>query len=548
MSPNPQLSFTQGDAQWTTLRARALSDLYFFVSAILGYADRIPMKESVHALLCKFVEKRTGHPALDTKRYRKIEMPREFGKTSIVTKGYTIQRICADPNISILLCNEKEQNAKDFLAAIKFEFQSNDLLRALFPEVIPRDFSDTTWSASRIIVTRSSGRSEPTVFVTGVGGSVTGMHPDLIICDDIISREAMENARAGSRQIMEQTNRWIHQLEPLLNSNARPFPEIIFIGTRWWAGDSYEHIEQAFGYGSEPQTYLLRVKLPNGEVQQVPAKVVGDLAMYRRSAIEDGRASFPEKKDMDALAKIRVMDEALFACNYLNDPSNEVTATFRETWLNYYDSLDEDTYRITDSTGAKRNYALDQLDRLLFVDPGGFSARQVEDRARAAVVVTGTSMRGEHLLLDIYSEKDTFLRCCEKVVEWAQRYAPRKIVIERAGQQAAFIELVRKALQDAGVQIGIEETKPGAKAKEMRILTLEPLFQRGAIFVGRGPNFHEFREQYRTFPRSIRLDILDTLANLPTFAKKQPRTATNTAARQAEELAAYYERRGLALP
>src|SRR5205807_1335440 len=83
-------------------------------------------------------------------------------------------------------------------------------MRALFPEVVPLDFTDTTWSASRIVVRRTSGRKEPTVSTIGVGGTVTGLHFDLIVCDDIISREAMENARAGSRQIMEQTNRWIH--------------------------------------------------------------------------------------------------------------------------------------------------------------------------------------------------------------------------------------------------------------------------------------------------------------------------------------------------
>lgn len=546
-TPDQTLDFTQGDAKHAALRQRAISDLYWLCENVLNYGTRIPMRPATHALLCRFVEKRTGHEALDGAHYRKIEMPRETGKTTLVTQGYAIQRICANPEIAILLANEKEQNAKDFLSAIKYEFESNELLRALFPEVIPLDFSDTTWSASRIIVRRTSGRKEPTVSVIGVEGIVTGMHFDLIICDDIISRTAMENARTGSWQIMHQVNRWIHQLDPLLSSGAEPFAEIVFIGTRWWHGDSYEHIETAFGYGDVKRPYLLRAKLPDGTAQQITAYRMGDLAMFRRAAIEDGRSIFPEKWDLEKLAKIRVRDEALFACNYLNAPSDEVTAVFKESWLQYYDRLDEENLRYTDGSGAKRMCAVDDLDRLLFVDPGGFGARSVEDRARAAIVVVGTTGRGEHLLLGVYSEKDTFLACGRKIVEWASRYSPRKIVIEQAGQQLAFIELVKKMLHEDGVQVNVEAAKPGTKAKEQRILGLEPLFQRGSIFIGRGPDFHEFRTQFSQFPRSARLDILDALAYLPTFAKKQVRSMSPEA-RQRQELAAYYARRGVEQP
>src|SRR2546422_2051204 len=292
-STNPlQLQLTEEKRQqW---RARSLRDLYWFAGTVINYGDRVPVREGPHALLCKFVEKRTGHKALDGARYRKIEMPRETGKTTLVTEAYVVQRICANQDIAILIANEKEQNAKDFLSEIKHQFETNGLLRALFPEVVPPDFNETTCSASRIIVNRKSGRKEPTVSVIGVGGTVTGMHYDVIVCDDIISREAMENARAGSWQIMHQVNRWIHQLEPLLNSNADPFPEIIFIGTRWWHKDSYEHIEDAFGYGDVKRPFLLRWKdIQTAAVQQVTAFRQGDLAMFRRSGNEDGPSLCP---------------------------------------------------------------------------------------------------------------------------------------------------------------------------------------------------------------------------------------------------------------
>src|SRR3990167_96174 len=115
----PTVNFVQGDAEWTRLRALALSDLYWFCAFVLGYGERVPIREHMHRAFCRFIERRTGHPALDT-----------------------------------------------------------------------------AWSASRIVLRRASGRKEPSIFVIGVGGTVTGMHPDIIIVDDMISREAAENARA----------------------------------------------------------------------------------------------------------------------------------------------------------------------------------------------------------------------------------------------------------------------------------------------------------------------------------------------------------------
>ena len=162
------------------------------------------------------------------------------------------------------------------------------------------------------------------------------------------------------------------------------------------------------------------------------------------------------------------------------------------------------------------------------------------------MVVVGSDGRGTHCLLDIYSEKDTFLACIQQIVAWVTRYHPRKIVIERAGQQGAFIELVRKALVEAGLNTTLEEVRPSRQQKEMRILGLEPYFQRGEIRIGRGPNMHEFRTQYAHFPRAARLDVLDALAYMPQFIKKLPgKSQQKPEERRASELAAYWSKRGI---
>lgn len=536
-------SFTQGDPTWTRLRERALGDLYWFNDVVLGMGPLIPMTHKTHLLLCRFAERKTGSPLLDEAPYQKIEMPRETGKTSLITQGRVIQRICRQPNISIMLANEKELTARDILSAIKHQVETNDLLRALFPEIVPKDLNDTTWSSSRIIVNRTSGRKEPTVFVVGVGGTVTGMHPDEIMVDDAISREAMENARAGSWQIMHQTNRWIHQLEPLVNKNQEFSPQITFVGTRWWHNDCYEHIEEAYGYGESARPVLLRATAPDGTVHQVTAYRIGDLAVFRRQAIEDGQSIFPEKWSLEKLAKIRLVDPALFAANYMNQPSDDVTATFKSDWQKPISWLDDHQFTFMDDA-KKYTQRVSDLDLLILVDPGGFGERLIESRARAAAILVGDDLKGHKFFLDCYSQQDTYLMAIRQIVAWAQQYTPRKIYVERAGQQVAFAQLLREELKKVGCAVVVDDTtlKPESKAKEVRILEMEPYWQRGQVYVGTGPNFHEFRTQYAQFPRAQRLDVLDILGYWPRLMRKFSPSAQKPAARQAQELSAYKAR------
>ena len=548
------LTFVQGDETWKAYRTRFLTDLYWAASVVLGYGTRVPMREFAHRGLCRIVEGRTGCAAIDDAHVQRLELPREWGKTTVISQARVVQLIAENPDISILLCNEKEGNAKDILAAVKWQFESNNFFRALFPEIIPPDFNDTTWSASRIVVPRTSGRKEPTVFVIGVGGTVTGMHPDVILVDDMLSREAMENSRAGVGTIMQQLNRWINQLRPLVSKQYAKW-RIYFIGTRWWSGDSYDHIDLAYGYHETSTTYTLRIPMPPdspcpawGQVQMLTAARMGDLVIFRRAAIENGRSTFPEKWTLEDLANMRMVDEALFACNMMNNPSNDAVATFKQGWLQTHTWVDDRNILFTNAEGKKKLVALSDLDVLMLVDPGGFSARNTEDRARPAVIVVGDDREGMYHVLDIYNEKDTFLAAIQQIVSWCSRYHPRKIYSERAGQQAAFSQLLRVALKDAGLDTTVDDTtlKPGATQKEVRILALEPYFQRGQFTIGTSAAFHTFREQYSQFPRTIRKDVLDVLAYVPRVVK--PKASANqsrqNAARQESERAAYRARRG----
>jgi predicted phage terminase large subunit-like protein len=543
------LTFTRGDATWTALRTKAMSSLYFFAGVVLKLGDAVGMTESMHGLMTRVVEKRTGVPRLDTAPYRMILMPRGTGKSALITQAYTLQRLCADQNLAVLIANERLENAVAFLAAIKQQVEQNELLQSLFPEIVPANYNETTWSTTKILLPRTSGRQEPSILCIGSGGTVTGMHPDLIIADDIISREAMENARRGDGNLTDQMVRWLAQLVPLLNSGYEPFPEILLAGTRWYRGDVYERAEELWGAGQSQETWMLSVKTPTGTSEPIPVHRTGDVVTFSRKAVENGRATWPERKgyDVESLAKLRLMDAELYAANYQNDPSDDLTSTFKESWVQYYDwSTPDVAVQYIDGAAKTVTHLLADLDILMLIDPGGFAIRKGNDRMRGAILVTGTTPGDtpEHLILDTFSDAVPFMQVADQILALTTRYRPRKVYIEEVAQQAAFLELVRRLATERGVSLPLERITPRSKVKEARILNLEPYFQRGLIRLGRGPQFHELREQYRAFPRGTRVDLLDALAYGPQVWRQPRMGGVSQAARQRVEVERYKQRRG----
>jgi hypothetical protein len=297
---------------------------------------------------------------------------------------------------------------------------------------------------------------------------------------------------------------------------------------------------------------MLKSRLTDGSTQRLPAYRVGDLVVFRRAAIEDGQPAFvslgEDKYGLEALAKLRLQDPELFAANYLNQPSDELTATFKESWLRFYDWLDGesgDQVAFHDLGGKRRSMDVGSLDVLAFVDPGGFGKNKGGDRARAAIVVTGTTADSLHLILDLYSEKGTYVQAMQAFVGFVRRYSIRKAFVERAGQQVVFIDQLRHLCRKEGLGVIIEEVTTGVKSKDDRILGLEEYFQRAQIYVGRGPKFEELRVQYSQFPKAARKDILDALSQAPGRWRRVGGVARQATQRQQAEIAAYLQRRGL---
>lgn len=541
-----QLQFVEGDETWKKLRQRALDDQFFFTSTVMGYADLIPMTELAHRPLTVFIDQATGKQDIDEKPVSLILQPRELGKSS-VARCWIIRRLCKYPNRAILLCSETATLAEAILASIKAEMMGNELLRALFPEVIPRDDKDTTlWRSDKINVKRTTNRPEPSLMVAGVDKAITGFHPDDIVVDDMVGREAAENARIGDRALTLSLHGWIKTLVPIANKQCDPPYTMKFVGTNWYNGDPYSFVESYFGRGEEAREYSMYVKMPDASRHKVKVYTKGDLSVMRRAAVEEGRSIFPRKWSIEKLAEMRMADPQGFACWYMNQPTDEVTQIFKDSWIGKYEWQGFGQVRLVENTGKAVTYSLRDLDILVSCDPGGFRREmRGAGRARPAVLVTGTTPTDRHLVLEAWSEDVSYDEAADKIIEFAQRYGPRKIIIERAGQQVVFIDLVKKLAKAGKVNVAFDDYRPTAKDKSQRILGLEAFFQHNQILLDSGPRLLELRTQIQQFPNGVRVDVLDALHMLMSFWRKPGQQGNqNQEERRARELAMYHERRG----
>lgn len=542
------LTFTQGDEQWKALREKALSNLFWFCDTVLGFGEVVPMTRRAHYSLCRFAERQSGHPELDTKWARLIKVPRAVGKSTLITQGYAIQMAMKHPDIAILICNETERGATKFLAAIKAQFTDNAFLRALFPDRIPQfpEKDCKKWTETEVVLPRDSTRQEPTLQAIGVGGAITGAHPDLALVDDMFSDEAMENARVGSFIIFEKINHWISRLRPLVNAKES-WHGILFVGTPWWEGDSYEYVLKAFGYGEAKKVFRVKHAYEQGTVE-VECYVVGDLSIYNRPILEHGTSFFPERWPDERLAKMRVDDPLLFAANMMLDPTAPEVVVFKPNWRRFFEWNGENQVHYKNQE-LKDCYVLtEDLDVIVSIDPafteGGTTS------SFQAIVATGGTGEGLRLILKAQGTRQSIEGFIGDIVETCRKLKPRKLLIEKAGQQITFIMDVKAALNEAGIRVSVEEVTPGGKNPDMRIATLETFFERGQIYGHR--NDELFWREYDGFPRSKFKDLLVALAYQPPFwdlhggrAQKGP---PKQVARAEEEIRMLYQRMGRTPP
>ena len=144
-------------------RELALNDLFFLLVYVLGvdFANN----DWVFARCREVQEEPDGF--LDI-------WSREHFKSTVITFALTIQDILCDPTITVGIFSFNRPIAKAFMRQIKWQFESNQKLKDLFPDILYQEPEKESpmWSEDNgIVVKRSSDPKEATIEAWGVEDS-----------------------------------------------------------------------------------------------------------------------------------------------------------------------------------------------------------------------------------------------------------------------------------------------------------------------------------------------------------------------------------------
>ena len=401
---------------------------------------------------------------------------REHLKSTIITFAGTIQEILRNPNVTVGIFSFSRPIAKGFLAQIKREFEENQMLRALFPDILwEKPWADAPkWSEdSGIIVRRDGNPKEATVEAWGlVDGQPTSKHYQLMVYDDVITK----SSTSTTEMIRKVTEMWELSLALGTMDGRRRY-----IGTRYDYADTYRVI-------MDRQAAIPRLH---------PAEDEAGVPVYMTRALLD------EKR--------RSMGPFTYSAQMLLNPVAGSSQSFKEEWLRYW--------------GADN---LRNLNLYIVVDP---ATSKKKNSDYTSMYVLGAGADGNVYVVDMVMDRMNLSERTQKLFSLVRQYRPLDVGYERFGMQAD-VEYIREMQGRENFRFPITELT-GIVKKEDRIAQLVPWFEQGRVYLpyecvratcdGEKDLVEVFREQYLTFPYCRgHDDMLDNLANITRMNLRPP--------------------------
>lgn len=163
----------------------------------------------------------------------------ESGKSTHVSLGYILYRICLNPDLRVALVSKSQSKAEDLLRRLKrymteehlYDETERNLIQD-FKGFKPDSHTAHRWDQEQITVRqRKSGERDPTIQALGVGAQIYGARIDLLVLDDALT---LENQLTPDRR--SKIDSWFLQ-----EASSRAHKgEIIVVGTRVHPEDNFK--------------------------------------------------------------------------------------------------------------------------------------------------------------------------------------------------------------------------------------------------------------------------------------------------------------------
>lgn len=397
---------------------------------------------------------------------------REHFKSTIITYALTIQDVLNDPEITVGIFSFNRPTAKAFLRQIKGEFERNQVLKDLFPEILWADPETQAqkWSEDDgLIVKRKGNPKESTIEAWGlVDAQPTSKHYKLMVYDDVVTKESV----GTPEMIKKVTSSW-EASQNLTTEGGK----IRYIGTRWAHNDTYSDI--------------LRRK------SAIPRIYPGT-----DDGTENGEPFLWSRETM--AKKRKDQGPYTFACQILQNPTADKNQGFKREWIRHYSHCSSDamnTYILCDPANAKK-----------------------KDSDYTSMGVIGLGPDNNYYLLDGIRDRLNLTERWQALSELHRRWKPKGVGYEQYGMQSD-IQHFESEMEDETYRFLI--TPLGGKlAKADRIRRMVPIFESGRFWLPDSlfKTDYEDRpvdiiqsfieEEYVAFPVGLHDDFFDMIARI----------------------------------
>jgi predicted phage terminase large subunit-like protein len=456
--------------RYPLLRWLARTDLYFLLWWICG------RKDIEHAWLlarCKEVQS-APDGYLDL-------WSRGHYKSSILTFGKTVQDILASHGTNPLpewggmeptfgIFSHTRPIAKAFLTQIKREFETNSVLRNLFPDILweKPESEAPKWSEDGgLIVKRKGNPKEATVEAWGlVEGMPTSKHYNVIIYDDIVTDKSVTTPEMMAKTI----DAWALSL----NLGSKNFKRRM-IGTYYHGQDAYHEIEKRG---------VVKVRFYPG----------------REGGVLDGNPVLQsEAWHQEAYL---AMGPYIYSCQVLLNPVADSKMSFKKDWLRFH-------LGIQYLSGNK----------YITVDPAS-EKKKTSDYTAMMVIDLGADQN--YKVADIVRDRLNLKERVDDLFRLHRKWRPLDVFYEQYAMQAD-ISYIKERQARENYYFNITPVSSPVKKLD-RITRLIPIFEQGRMYLpdsifktnyeGRLEDLIDIfiNEEFLAFPVPAHDDMLDAMA------------------------------------
>jgi len=399
-------------------------------------------------------------------------IPRDHQKSTMVAYRCAWE-ITRDPSITILYISATSGLAEKQLKFIK-DILEHPKYTKFWPDMIhPEEGKRDKWTNAEINVDHplrtTEGVRDSTVFTAGLTTSITGLHCNIAVLDDVVVNENAYT-RDGRKKVESQYS----LLASIETTDAREW----IVGTRYHPKDLYgvlvkTSVDVVNEHGDVLDT------APVYEVYQKEVEDMGDGTgeyLWPRQQRGDGKW-FGFNAQVLALKRAKYLDRTQYHAQYYNNPNDPHNEAISSEYFQYYN---REMIQKRDGVWTYNGKPLAVFAAIDFA----YSLRSTADYT--VLIVIGVDHEGNIFVLDIKRERtNKTARYYDMVREAHMKWGFKKIRAEVTAAQSIIAERLKDDIRQEGLLLSVEDFRPTRTmgSKEERMLNqLKPRYENMSIW------------------------------------------------------------------